>query len=356
VVSEPTHDNYANLIPTPPAELTSEEQDRFDAEVDLLTRETPALARWREHMMSAAHLQTMTFPPLKSYIDGLIVEGFGIIGGKPKLGKSWWALRAAITIASGGIAFGNPERQVDQVPVMYLALEDSPRRLRDRLDRLIGPDNTWPIDLRLVTSWPRLDKGGLELLSDAVETDGYKVVIVDTLARVRAPRKGRDAYQEDSDAMSQVHQLVTEREGLALWVVHHAKKEGAEDFIDEISGTTGIAGVVDHVALLRRGRGEADAVIHFTSRDAAEHDTAYSFNGGSWTEIGPAAAHEASKAERDLIDALTRLAPVTLSDLAAYLEKKAPTVLEQLKRLEKAGRVRQAGERGPWEPADEPPT
>lgn len=337
------HDNYAERIPNPPDPLTEEEKARFDEELRRLSDGKT----WREFMVSAAELQGKDFPPPTSYIDGLIVDGFGILGGKPKLGKSFWAIRAAITIATGGIAFSNANRAVVQAPVLYLALEDSEARLQRRLNAL-EPDAAWPADLRVATQWKRFDQGGLDNLADAVDTDGYKVVFVDTLARVRAPRKGKDSYQEDSDAMSKVHDLVRERDGLALWVVHHAKKEGADDFIDEISGTTGIAGVVDHVALLQRGRGEADAVIRFTSRDAEEHDTAYSFNGGAWTEIGPAAQYEASKAERDLLAALDSLGTVSLTDLATYLEKKNPTVLEQLKRLEQEGRVKQDGERGPW--------
>ena len=47
------------------------------------------------------------YPPLKSYVDGLIVEGLGVLGGKPKLGKSW--LVAGLAVAAPGLSQGTSE-------------------------------------------------------------------------------------------------------------------------------------------------------------------------------------------------------------------------------------------------------
>ena len=63
----------------------------------------------------------------------------------------------------------------------------------------------------MVTEWPRLANGGLDMLAELIDTDDYKVVITDTLGRVRVPRGGRDSYQEDSDALSILHDLVQQR-------------------------------------------------------------------------------------------------------------------------------------------------
>ena len=53
------------------------------------------------------------------------------MGGAPKLGKSWMALGLGIAVASGGRAFGSVP--VEAGDALYLALEDSPRRLQSRL-------------------------------------------------------------------------------------------------------------------------------------------------------------------------------------------------------------------------------
>ena len=52
-------------------------------------------------------LKTMTFEPIKYVVPGVIVEGLTILAGKPKLGKSWLLLHAAIAVASGGFTLGD---------------------------------------------------------------------------------------------------------------------------------------------------------------------------------------------------------------------------------------------------------
>jgi RecA-family ATPase len=293
----------------------------------------------------------MTFPPQVAYIDGLILEGLSVLGGKPKLGKSWFGLRGAVTIATGGIAFGNPGRAVTAAPVLYLALEDGPARIQDRLAHLLAPDEPWPNDLTVADRWPRFDAGGRDMLAEAVDQDGYRVVFVDTLGRVRSPRAGRgDAYLEDTEAIAAVHDLARERPGLAVVLIHHNRKaDHPDDYIDALSGTTGITGAADHVAVLQRARGEADAVLRFTSRDAAEHDTAYSFSDGCWTELGAAAEYAQSKARRAALDALRTLGGTAgLSEIADEMGGTKQNTAKLLRGLETDGLVKQDGPRGPW--------
>jgi AAA domain len=56
---------------------------------------------------SATDLDAMSFDPLKFVIPGLIVEGLTLFCGKPKIGKSWLLLHAAIAIARGGFTLGD---------------------------------------------------------------------------------------------------------------------------------------------------------------------------------------------------------------------------------------------------------
>ena len=68
-----------------------------------------------------------------------------------------------------------------------------------------------------------------------------------------------------------------------------------------------------------------------------------------WTELGDAAVYEQSKARKLLLYTLDELGgAATLKELAEYLGKKRPTVLEQLRGLEREGLVRQDEKRGPW--------
>lgn len=45
-----------------------------------------------------------------------------------------------------------------------------------------------------------------------------------------------------------------------------------------------------------------------------EHDTAFEFASGSWTDLGSAAEHELSKARRAVLEAVTDLESATLTE------------------------------------------
>ena len=48
---------------------------------------------WRNSVTTAAKLQHQTFPPVSFVVPELIPEGLSIVAGRPKVGKSWLALR-----------------------------------------------------------------------------------------------------------------------------------------------------------------------------------------------------------------------------------------------------------------------
>jgi hypothetical protein len=87
--------------------------------------------------------------------------------------------------------------------------------------------------------------------------------------------------------------------------------------------------------VLQRGRGEADATLRFSSRDEPEHDTAYGFDRGVWSELGSAAVYELSKARRELYEGLAQLEDLgestSLTELASLVAKTKPTVLGLLR-------------------------
>ena len=83
----------------------------------------------------ADELMAIEFPAPRWAVPGLIAEGVTLLAGPPKVGKSWLLLSTALSIASGsqilGALNGQPPR-----PVLYLALEDSDRRMKDRCAQL----------------------------------------------------------------------------------------------------------------------------------------------------------------------------------------------------------------------------
>ncbi|NEA37302.1 hypothetical protein [Streptomyces sp. SID13031] len=70
--------------------------------------------------------------------------------------------------------------------------------------------------------------------------------------------------------------------GVAILVCHHTRKAVGEDFVDDVAGTNGLAGSADVVMSLRRARGQADAVLHLTSREAEEREIGLTRFGPCW--------------------------------------------------------------------------
>lgn len=83
-------------------------------------------------------LDAQDFPPLAWVVPDLLPEGFSLLVGGPKIGKSWLSLDVALAVATGGCALGN--LPVASRPVLLLALEDGDRRLQDRARELLAGD------------------------------------------------------------------------------------------------------------------------------------------------------------------------------------------------------------------------
>jgi hypothetical protein len=269
---------------SPDTPATSDSGDRSD---------TPSRPRT---VWTAAELLAADFPEPRWAVPKLIPEGVTLLAGAPKIGKSWLGLGAALAVATGGVALGRVT--VERGPALYLALEDPPRRLKDRLGRMLrhgGGDpapGSAPDTLTLVTACPSLPNGGAERVGGWLEhAPDTRLVVVDVLARMRGPTPpGVSPYEADYSAVAQFKALA-DTHRVAIVLVHHVRKADAADFLDTVSGTNGLAGAADTVLVLKRSRGQADAVLHLTGRDVEEAEYAMKFTPtfGTWELLdGPA--------------------------------------------------------------------
>jgi hypothetical protein len=150
------------LPPLPPVLPTAALLAALEAEQAALRAkmEAPSIVPAQAPLVlrSAADLQRMTFAPVRYVVLHYVAEGCTIIGGKPKVGKSWFTLDAGLAVASGGSCFGVMAEQGD---VLCLALEDNERRLRSRVQKILGKDVPWPARFQYAIQWPRAEEGGL---------------------------------------------------------------------------------------------------------------------------------------------------------------------------------------------------
>ena len=76
-------------------------------------------------------LMDMRLIPTKFCVDTLLPQGICILGGAPKIGKSWLVLDLCVRIAKGESIWN---LQTHKGTVLYLCLEDILRRVQERLN------------------------------------------------------------------------------------------------------------------------------------------------------------------------------------------------------------------------------
>jgi hypothetical protein len=255
--------------------------------------------------LSAVDLLQKQFAPVAWAVDGMLPEGAFLLGGRPKMGKSWLALSIALAVATGGRALGRAA--VAQGDVLVLALEDNERRLQERLRTLLAGDEAADVSrLTVRTDCPRLDKGGTLVVQSWLESHpGARLVVVDTLAKIKQRRRaGGDAYAEDYDAVQPFVELA-KRHRVTLLIITHLRKLGMnEDVFDAITGTLGTTGGVDGALVLARERGRAEAVLHVTGRDLPrdlELALTWDATTAQWTIAGDADEYRLSKLQAAIV-------------------------------------------------------
>lgn len=269
-------------------------------------------------VFTAEELGGMRFTPIKYIVPGLIPEGCTILAGRPKLGKSWLVLDVALAVARGSYCLGNT--LCLQGDVLYLALEDNHRRLQSRLKKVSPPQcsDPWPARLKLATSWPRAEEGGLEQIREwARSMPDPRLVVIDVLAQFRSAKEVRDTYYDaDYQAVKALQQLAGDLH-LAVIVVHHVRKGGSEiDPFEQVSGTMGLTGAADTTIILdRNGQG---CSLYARGRDIAEYEKAITFAHETcrWTVQGDAAEIYRSDERGGILAALMEATePMTVQDI-----------------------------------------
>jgi hypothetical protein len=205
--------------------------------------------------------------------------------GAPKIGKSWLSLAVALAAASGGCALGNVKVGPPR-PVLLLALEDGGRRLQDRIRKLIPGESIPPLLHHMTRIQPGMVVPTIEAWLANID-HSEPLVILDTLGKILPPAmNGETAYQRDYKVASRLKEICDNQPGMALIGLHHDRKAAADDFVDSVSGTNGLAGAADTIVVISRPRNETQGLLKVTGRDVVEGEYAVTIEDGVWELIG----------------------------------------------------------------------
>jgi len=206
-------------------------------------------------------LMDMECAPHEFCIDALLPQGLCILGGAPKVGKSWLVLDWCLQIAKGEPVWN---RHTRKGTTLYLCLEDTYERVQKRLSFMT---DDIPKDMCFANASGTL----ADTLEEQIrfflrERPDTVLVVIDTFQMIRAS-SGDPSYGGDYQEMRKLKQLA-DKLRITILLVHHLRKQDDRDPINRLSGTTGISGAADAIFILeKKERTQSAALMKCTGRD-----------------------------------------------------------------------------------------
>ena len=213
--------------------------------------------------VSMQDLYETIYPSRPPVIDGLLYAGTYLFVGAPKVGKSFLMAQIGYHVSTGLELWSY---LVHQGAVLYLALEDDHWRLQDRLFRMFGTESADNLYFSIYAK--QLGAGLEEQLKWFVqEHPDTRLIIIDTLQKVREFGGDTYSYASDYEVIAKLKAFADEQ-GICLLLVHHTRKQQAEDKFDMISGTNGLLGAADGAFLLQKERRTSNtSTLDISGRD-----------------------------------------------------------------------------------------
>ena len=287
-------------------------------------------------------LSTKEFEPIEWVIEDLLPPGVSLLSGRPKQGKSWLVHAWGLLVAAERPVFG---LKTHRSKVLYMALEDSDRRLKLRTSKLMDSHSLFDNDLAgyffKTTEAKQLGKG-LESQLDELLTANpdMRLVIIDVLARIRQERRpNQSVYESDYEVGRRLKNITAKFPHVALLIVHHTNKSGL-DALDAISGTNGLAGGVDNTFSMINGSSGLE--LHINGRDIEDSAPIPLIKGpdGMWEMISRAEAWKRTISEsRAKIAEAMKAGETSPTDIATASGLDINLVGQQLRRLVKKGQI-----------------
>ena len=219
------------------------------------------------------------FPPMKYAVSPILPEGLSCIAGRPKAMKSWTELLKLICVQNGIKFLGHETVKGD---CLYLALEDSERRIMDRIKKLNM--HNLPEYPRIINEAPYLGQGLEESLKDWIDSvPNPRLICIDTLARVkpRVAKSNATAFDLDNQLLRDIQKLAINN-SVSISFVTHLNKSQQEYSFDKIQGSVGMQGMADAMWLVDRGDNSDTATIIGRGRDILDFEYAVEWNANNY--------------------------------------------------------------------------
>lgn len=279
--------------------------------------------------------------PLKWIVPDVLPQGLTLLAGAPKMGKSLLVQQISYSVALGAPALDR--FPVVQGAVLHLALEDSEKRFRDRMDlqrKRIDKGDSYPKDGYFTNQWAPLPEAITYMRKWCDKTPNAKLIVVDTLAKLidGTNQSNQNVYNQDYQTMGQFHRLALDA-SIGIVIVHHLRKADATDPMMQISGSVGLTGAADLVWVFsRKNRNAMIAKLQSMGKDLGDtvYDLSYDPEHISWICDDYTSADSESVTEfllKDLFKRLDSNAEITVSQVAENINRSRQHCLKAIKKL-----------------------
>jgi hypothetical protein len=255
-------------------------------------------------------------------IPGIIPEGFTILAGRPKSGKSYLALQLMRSIAGGEPVLGVTPQQGRG---LYLGLEDTRPRIKKRMiEQGWDTEAASRVTFFFPDNWPERGELATRKLARILHAGDYRLALIDTMAVFMGGGvKDINDYLPMSALLSHLHDISVET-ATPISGVHHHNKAASGDPVSDILGSTAIAGIADGIIGLYIDRASKKWSLHITGRDVEEQEIELVRDEAEriWLEAQPRDYIRTGSVQSDVFDAVAALGSPTTAEIMDWLTKK----------------------------------
>ena len=305
-------------------------------------------------------------------IEGVIARGeAGIISGPPKSSKTYAALDLAVCLAAERDWCGFRNTLGRPARVLVLAMEDSERRLRQRVWALLAGHGLSPeqVAAGLVINgrdffyfdYP-VHVRQLKFTLEYWEPD---LLIVDSLAR---SFRGDENSKRELAELTQPWQELCRQHKLAVVVIHHDRKHaGADDSpMYRMRGSGDIAALARWIVSLRRATGARGQItleamgnvgpdVEPTALELELQCTTTAVKSARFVRLGPAADAANADLDRRIVAALQEHGPMVAKEIERLVNGKSLRIRARLTILDARGVIEREKPGKPYSVVRPPP-
>lgn len=241
--------------------------------------------------VTAAELDKMDIPPIEWIVDKILPVGLALLGAPSKYYKSYMALGLCYAICGGEKFLGFDSNRNG---CLYLDLESTKRRPKNRLGQISTPFKDMPDNLYIITAEDDVGRIGegfeKQIASQMEQHPDIKLIVVDVFQMVRPPAKrSQTGYDRDYDDFRILKQIA-DKYDIGLMLIHHTRKmKDPSDVFNDLSGSTGVMGALDCAwTITKDDRYSDEGTLHITGRDMESQKLKIRFNKKTfrWEYVG----------------------------------------------------------------------